>query len=73
MNSNVTNKIVSLIKEWQNHPLQNMYVVFLDVHFKVKQNVIIVNKATYMVIGIDLEGNKDVLGMWIGVNESAKF
>jgi putative transposase len=73
--SNVTNKIVPLIKEWQNRPLQGVYaVVFLDaIHFKVKQDGSIVNKAAYMVIGIDLDGNKDVLGMWIGENESAKF
>ncbi|WP_430073288.1 IS256 family transposase, partial [Paenibacillus naphthalenovorans] len=75
MISNVTNKIVPLIKEWQNRPLQSVYaVVFLDaIHFKVKQDGAIVNKAAYMVIGIDLDGNKDVLGMWIGENESAKF
>lgn len=73
--SNVTNKIVPMIKEWQNRPLQGVYaVVFLDaIHFKVKQDGAIVNKAAYMVIGIDLDGNKDVLGMWIGENESAKF
>ncbi|RUS45407.1 IS256 family transposase [Cohnella sp. AR92] len=75
MISNVTNKIVPIIKEWQNRPLQTVYaVVFLDaIHFKVKQDGAIVNKAAYMVIGIDLDGNKDVLGMWIGENESAKF
>ncbi|MCP1312698.1 IS256 family transposase [Paenibacillus tyrfis] len=73
--SNITNKIVPLIKEWQNRPLQQVYtVVFLDaIHFKVKQEGQIVNKAAYMVIGIDLDGNKDVLGIWIGENESAKF
>jgi putative transposase len=54
--SNVTNKIIPLIKEWQNRPLQGVYaVVFLDaIHFKVKQEGAIVNKAAYMVIGIDL-------------------
>jgi transposase-like protein len=73
--SNVTNKIVQMIKEWQNRPLQAVYaVVFLDaIHFKVKQDGAIVNKAAYMVIGIDLDGHKDVLGIWIGENESAKF
>jgi putative transposase len=75
MISNVTNKIVPLIKEWQSRPLQGVYaVVFLDaIHFKVKQDGHIVNKAAYMVIGIDLDGSKDVLGMWIGENESSKF
>lgn len=73
--SNVTNKIVPLIKEWQNRPLQGVYaVVYMDaIHFKVKQDGAIVNKAAYMVIGIDLDGNKDALGMWIGENESSKF
>jgi putative transposase len=73
--SNVTNKIMPLIKEWQNRPLQTVYaVVFLDaIHFKVKQDGAIVNKAAYMVIGIDLDGHKDVLGIWIGEHESAKF
>lgn len=72
--SNVTNKIVPLIKEWQNRPLQGVYaVVYMDaIHFKVKQDGAIVNKAAYMVIGIDLDGNKDVLGMWIGENETSK-
>lgn len=73
--SNVTNKIMPLIKEWQNRPLQSIYaVVFMDaIHFKVKQDGQIINKAAYMSIGIDLDGQKDVLGIWIGENESAKF
>ena len=73
--SNVTNKIMPLIKEWQNRPLQTVYaMLFLDaIHFKVKQDGAIVNKAAYMVIGLDLEGHKDVLGIWIGENESSKF
>jgi len=75
MISNVTNKIVPIIKEWQNRPLQSVYaVVFMDaIHYKVKQDGAIVNKAAYMVIGIDLDGCKDVLGIWIGENESSKF
>lgn len=75
MISNVTHKIMPLIQEWWNRPLQNIYVVvFLDaLPFKVKQDGAIVNKAAYMVIGIDLDGNKDVLGMWMGQNESAKL
>lgn len=73
--SNITNKIMPMVKEWQNRPLQQIYaIIFLDaIHFKVKQDGQIINKAAYMVIGIDLDGNKDVLGIWIGENESAKF
>ncbi len=69
MISNVTNKLVPVIKEWKSRLLQSVYaVVFLDaIHFKVKQDWHIVNKAAY------LDGNKDVLGMWIGENESSKF
>jgi len=73
--SNVTNKLMPLIKEWQSRPLEKTYaVVFLDaIHYKVRQEGAIVNKASYMVIGIDLDGRKDVLGMWIGENETSKF
>lgn len=73
--SNITDKLIPLIKEWQNRPLQTVYaVVFLDaIHYKVKQDGQVVNKAAYMVVGIDLDGKKDVLGIWIGENESAKF
>jgi transposase-like protein len=73
--SNVTNRIMPVIKEWQSRPLQKTYaVVFLDaIHYKVKQEGHIVNKAVYMVIGIDMDGCKDVLGMYIGEHETSKF
>lgn len=73
--SNVTNRIMPLIKEWQSRPLQKVYaVVFLDaIHFKVKQEGHIVNKAAYMAVGVDLDGCKDVLGIWIGEHETSKF
>ena len=63
--SNVTNKIMPLIKEWQNRPLPNIYaVVFMDaIHFNVRQDGQITKKAAYMSVGIDLEGRKDVLGI----------
>lgn len=73
--SNITNKIMPSIKEWQNRPLMSTYaMVFLDaIHYKVKQDGMIIKKASYMVIGIDMDGQKDVLGMWIGENETSKF
>jgi putative transposase len=73
--SNITNKIMPLIKEWQNRPLHSIYaVVFMDaIHFNVKQDGMITKKAAYMAIGVDLDGQKDVLGIWIGEHESAKF
>ena len=73
--SNITDKIMPVIRDWQSRPLQEVYaVLFLDaIHYKVRQEGQIVNKAAYMIIGIDLDGQKDVLGMWIGESESAKF
>ena len=73
--SNVTNRIMPLIREWQSRLLQKTYaVLFLDdIHYKVKQEGHIVNKAVYMVIGVDLDGYKDVLGRYIGEYETSKF
>lgn len=73
--SNVTNRLMPVIKEWQGRPLQSVYaIVFLDaIHFKVRQEGHIVNKAAYMCVGVDLDGNKDVLGIWIGEHETSKF
>lgn len=73
--SRMTDKIIPMIEEWQNRPLNNeYYFVFMDaIHYKVKHNNRIVSKAAYIVIGINDEGYKDVLGIWIGENESSKF
>lgn len=73
--SNLTDRLLPRIQEWQNRPLQPIYaVVFLDaIHYKVRQDGHVQSKAAYMVVGVDLNGQKDVLGMWIGENESAKF
>ena len=75
MVSNITDKIIPKIKEWQNRALQSVYpVVFIDaVHFNVRSDSKIVKKAAYIVLGYDTDGNKDILGLWIGENESAKF
>ena len=73
--SNLTDRLLPRIQEWQSRPLQPVYaVVFLDaIHYKVRQEGHVVTKAAYMVVGVDLDGQKDVLGMWIGEHESAKF
>lgn len=73
--SRLTDKIIPILEEWQNRKLEENYpFVFMDaIHFKVKQNNIIVSKAAYIVIGVNEEGYKDVLGIWIGENESSKF
>lgn len=73
--SRITDKILPIAKEWQQRPLKAVYaVVFLDaIHYHVRSEGQIVKKAVYIAIGIDLDGKKDVLGMWVGENESAKF
>lgn len=73
--SRMTDKVLPIIEEWQQRPLNPEYsFVFMDaVHYKVKHNNRIVSKAAYIVVGIDDDGFKDVLGIWIGENETSKF
>ena len=73
--SRITDKILPIVKEWQSRPLEAVYpIVFLDaVHFHVRSEGQIVKKAVYVAIGINPEGIREVLGMWVGENESAKF
>lgn len=75
MVSKITERILPEIKEWQNRPLESIYpFVFMDaIHYKVRDDNRIVNRAAYVVLGINIEGNKDILGIWIGENESSKF
>ena len=75
MVSKITDSIIPQIKEWQNRPLQSIYpFVFMDaIHYKVREDGQIKNKAAYVVLGVALDGFKDVLGIWIGENESSKF
>ena len=69
--SRITDKILPVVKEWQQRPLESIYaVVFMDaIHY----NGIIVKKAVYIAIGINMDGKKDVLGMYVGENESARY
>ena len=64
--SRITDKILPVAKEWQQRPLD-------AIHYHVRSEGHIVKKAVYITIGIDLDGHKDVLGMWVGENESAKY
>jgi len=75
MVSRVTDKILPMVAGWQSRPLERVYpVVFLDaIHFKVRKENRIVNKAAYSVLGINMAGQKEVLGIWIGEHESASF
>lgn len=73
--SNVTNRIIEHIKEWQNRPLEAVYfTVWMDgIVLKVKQNGKYINKCIYLVIGLKKDGLKEVLGMWMAETESASF
>ena len=73
--SRITDKILPEVREWQQRPLESVYaVVFMDaIHYHVRSEGQIVKKAVYIAIGVNLEGRKSVLGMWVGENESAKF
>lgn len=73
--SNITDKVLTEAREWQSRPLNETYsILYLDaIHFKVKQEGQIVSKASYTCFGIDLEGHKEVLGIWIGESEGSKF
>ncbi|HBJ1652551.1 TPA: IS256 family transposase, partial [Clostridium botulinum] len=73
--SNITNRILPLVSEWQNRLLENTYsFIFMDaIHYKVREDKQIIVKAAYVVIGVNLDGEKEVLGIWIGANESSKF
>jgi transposase-like protein len=73
--SNITAKIQSHITEWQSRPLSSVYfVVWMDgIVFKVRQNGKVINKTIYLAVGLNREGLKEVLGMWLGENESASF
>lgn len=75
MISKITDKIIPKAIEWQNRPLNTIYpIVFIDcVHFNVKTDNMVVKKAAYVVLGINEDGYKEILGIWIGENETAKF
>lgn len=73
--SNITNSIVAHAKEWQSRPLSRIYpIVFFDaIHYKVRQDGKVLSKAAYTCLSIDLDGRKDMLGIWVGEAEGANF
>lgn len=73
--SRVTDKILPLIQEWRSRPLERVYpFVWLDaIHYKVRHEGRVVNRAVYCIIGLNQDGYKELLGMYIGENEGAKF
>lgn len=73
--SKISEKIMPEVTAWQNRALECVYpFVFMDaIHYKVKENHQYITKAAYVVLGIRMDGRKDILGVWIGENESSKF
>ena len=71
----ITDKILPKIKEWQNRPLDEIYpIIFLDaMHFKCTEGGTVISKAFYTVLGINQEGKKDVLGLYLSESEGANF
>ena len=71
----ISDKIIPQLNEWQNRPLETVYpFVFMDaIHYKIRDNHQIITKAAYVVLGINMDGYKEILGLWIGENESSKF
>jgi len=75
MISTITDKVMGAAADWQNRVLDKMYpIIYLDaIHYKVRDDGKIVSKAAYICLGINREGYKDILGIWIGESEGAKF
>ena len=73
--SKISEKIMPEVTAWQNRPLEKVYpFIFMDaIHYKVKEDHRYVTKAAYVVLGITMDGRKDILGVWIGEHESSKF
>jgi transposase-like protein len=73
--SRVTNAVIEQVVEWQARPLDAVYpIVYLDcLVVKIRQDKKVINKAVYLALGVNIEGHKELLGMWISENEGAKF
>ena len=73
--SRITDKVLPAVAEWQARPLDAVYpIVFLDgIVFKVRKDARVINKCVYSVLGINMEGRKEILGIWMSDNESASF
>ena len=73
--SKISEKIMPEVTAWQSRPLEAVYpFIFMDaIHYKVRENHRYVTKAAYVVLGITMDGRKDILGIWIGEHESSKF
>ncbi|EOC0702699.1 IS256 family transposase, partial [Salmonella enterica subsp. enterica serovar Kokomlemle] len=73
--SKVTDAVMEQVIEWQNRPLDAVYpIVYLDcIVLKVRHDSRVINKSVFLALGINIEGQKELLGMWLAENEGAKF
>jgi putative transposase len=73
--SNVTEEVMDEVRQWQNRPLEPLYpILYVDcLVVKVRENQRVLNKAVYLALGVTMEGQKELLGMWMSQNEGAKF
>jgi len=73
--NSITDKVIPMIREWQSRPLCRLYcIVWMDaMHFKVRQDGRVTSKAIYSVLGVNSQGEKEVLGLYLGDNERASF
>ncbi len=73
--SNITDAVIDKVIEWQSRPLDAIYpIVYLDcIVLKIRQDKRVINKSIYLALGVNLEGHKELLGMWLSENEGAKF
>ncbi len=72
--SAVTDKVIPLLKEWQQRPLESIYpFVWLGLHYKIKENGWYISKAVYNILSVGLSGKKEILGLYLSENEGANF
>lgn len=73
--SNVTDEVIDVVKAWQSRPLDKVYpIVYMDaLVIKIQQDKRVINKSFYLALGVNTEGKKELLGIWISENEGAKF
>lgn len=73
--SKVTDAVLELVIEWQSRPLNEVYpIVYLDcIVVKIRQDKQVINKSVYLALGVNMDGQKELLGMWLSENEGAKF
>ena len=73
--SNITEAVMEKIIEWQSRPLDEVYpIIYLDcIVVKIKQDKRVINKAVYVALGVNMTGQKELLGLWLSENEGAKF